>query len=253
MSKIFVIIGNLKREPSSYLVLGTGYFIDGNGFFTTAGHVFRDNRNAIQEFHICFPKENEHVDILPVTKYRFYSRKIYGDQERLDNAQRKRYDYQCGPEYFDVAVGKVEIQVDNFLEFKKKRPFEWDKLTMPCYNINSQTCPERKFTLIDNKVDSQYIESHNWDLSLHERLKLARIPFLYETMEFKNIDLYNNCIEVHGQGTRGNSGAPVLNDQGFVVGIYISGTVFNDLRAVHLSRYVKKKSIKLKKLINSEE
>ena len=253
MNKVFAIIGNLKREPSIFMMLGTGFFIDENGFFTTAGHVFRDNRDAIQEFHICFPKENKYVDIIPVTKYRFYSRKIYGDQERLMEVPRPRFNYQCGPEYFDVAVGKVDNQENNFLEFKVKRPFEGEKLTMPCYNINRQTCPENRFTLIDNKVNCQYIEIHNWDLRLRERLKLARIPFLYETMEFKNIDLYNNCIEVYGQGTKGNSGAPVLNNQDEIVGIYVAGTVFNDLRTVHLSRYVKKKAMKLKRIIKSDE
>jgi len=68
-------------------------------------------------------------------------------------------------------------------------------------------------------------------------------------MVFKNIDLYNNCIEVYGMGTKGNSGAPVLNEKGFVIGIYVAGTTFSDLRAVLLSRSVKKKSIKLKKKI----
>jgi hypothetical protein len=249
MKKEFAIIGNLKREPEKYMLLGTGFFIDNNGYFVTAGHVFRKNRNYICQFYICFPNENEHVDLIEIENYKFYSRKIYGDYERFKKEPRKRFDYQCGPEYFDVAVGKVNIAETNFYEFKIKRPFSWNKLNMPCFNINKNTCPSKKMELVNGQTNSEFIEFHNHGLKVKERLALARIPFLYETMEFKNIDLYNNCIEVHGQGTKGNSGAPVLDENKKVIGIYISGTLFNDLRAIHLARYVNKKSRRLRKIL----
>lgn len=249
MDKVFAIIGNLKSEPSNYMMLGTGFFIDKNGYFATAGHVFKKNQNSIQQFYICFPKDEEYIDIIPIVEYRFYSRELYLDIERLHKTPRNRYDYQCGPEYFDVGVGKIEATDTPFFEFKIKRPYIWDTLTMPCLNINKIVCPIKKFNLINNKVDSRFIETHNWDIKFVERLKLARIPFLYETMEFKNIDLYNNCIEVYGEGRKGNSGAPVLNENENVVGVFIGGAIFGEFKIVHLSRYVKKKSIKLKKKI----
>lgn len=210
--KVFAVIGKLEREPDKYMILGTGFFIDNDGFFVTAGHVFRDNRNAIHKFYICFPKDNELVKVFEVTDYRFLSRRIYNDQDRHLGAPRPRKTYQCGPEYFDVGVGKVNIGITDFYEFKVKRPYVREKLRMPCFNRNKDECPEKKFSLNTGNIDSRYIEFHEHQHKLKERLRLARIPYLYDGMEFKNIDLYNNCIEVYGEGEKGNSGAPVLNE-----------------------------------------
>jgi hypothetical protein len=253
MNKVFPIIGKSKISPEKYMILGTGFFINTVGYFTTAGHVFRDNRNACEQFYICFPKGNEYVDLFPIAIYKFYSKKIYNDRERLKNDLRPRYEYQCGPEYIDVAVGKVEITITDCFEFKKKRSYEWNKLNMPCFNRNKETCTKNEFTLKDGKVNSLFIEFHNWDLRLRERLRLARIPFLYETMEFDNVDLYNNCIEVYGNGTKGNSGAPVLNENGKVIGIYVAGADFNNLRTVLLSRSARKRVSVLIKLIERKK
>jgi hypothetical protein len=248
-NKVFAIIGRLEKVPDKYMFLGTGFFIDSDGFFVTAGHVFRRNRTAISQFYICFPEDKGLVELINVTDYRFFSRKIYGEQERLHNVEWDRYRYQCGREYFDVGVGKVDIGRTEFHEFKKKRPYIWDKLEMPCYNRDEEECPEKNFLLVRGKIVSKYIEYNLFPLELKERLRLARIPFLYEDMEFENIDLYNNCIEVYGDANIGNSGAPVINEMGMVIGIYITGTSFNDLGAVHLARYVRKKTNVLKKMI----
>jgi len=247
--KVFAIIGKLEREPDMYIILGTGFFIDEKGFFVTAGHVFRDNRKAISQFYICFPEDNELVDLIKVTDYRFLSRKIYDDNDRNFDVPRNRHKHQCGPEYFDVGVGKVDIGTTDFYAFKIKRPYAWEKLTMPCFNRNKKECKEKKFLLDTGKMDSRYIEFHEHKHKLKERLRLARIPYLYDGMEFKNIDIYNNCIEVYGEGEKGNSGAPVLKEDERVVGIYVAGADFKELRAVLLARYVRKKANVLKKRI----
>ena len=44
-------------------------------------------------------------------------------------------------------------------------------------------------------------------------------------------------------------GCEKLNQKGMVIGIYITGTSFNDLGAVHLARYIRKKAKVLKKRI----
>ncbi len=252
-NKVFAIIGKLKREPEKHIFLGTGFFIDCDGFFVTAGHVFRKNRTTISQFYICFPKEEGLVELSEITDFRFFSRRIFGEQERLHNVERLRYKYQCGHEYFDVGVGKVDIGKTDFYEFKIKRPFKWDKLEMPCFNRDEVECLDKEFLLIRGKVNSRYIETNVFPLEIKERLRLARIPYLSEEMEFKNIDLYNNCIEVYGDAKIGNSGAPVVNVKGMVIGIYITGTSFDDIGAVHLARYVRKKSKVLKKKIINQQ
>jgi len=245
MEKVFAVIGNLKRETNDFILLGTGFFIENNGTFVTAGHVFRKNIDTIQEFYICFPENEEFVDITPVIEYKFYSRQLYLDEERRLKTPRKRQNYQCGPEFIDVCVGKINPIETNFFNFKIKRPNIGEKLSMPCFNINKTVIKGKFFNLTNGKVDSRFIETYNRNLKFEDRLKLARIPFLYETMVFQNIDLYNNCIEVYGEATKGNSGSPVLNEKGEVIGIYVSGANFCDLGAVLLSRYVKRKSNKL--------
>lgn len=247
--KVFAIVGRLKRYPDKHLFLGTGFFIDSDGFFVTAGHVFRKNRNAISQFYICYPEEKGLVMLYEITDYRFLSKQIYGEPERINNVDRNRSKYQCGREYFDVGVGKVDIGKTDFYEFKKKRPYIWEKLEMPCFNRDIEECPEREFLLVRGKVVSKYLESNLFPVDFRERLRLARIPYLSEEMEFENIDLYNNCIEVYSEANIGNSGAPILNGKGQVIGIYITGTSFNDLGAVHLARYVGKKANVLKKRI----
>lgn len=249
MDKAFAIIGKLIYEPNSYKMLGTGFFIDNEGFFTTAGHVFRNHRNTVSQFYICFPKDNENVDLIEVVRSEFISLKMYGDHERHLKTLRDRNKFQCGPEYIDVVVGKVELSGTDFYKFQRKRPFATEKLIMPCFNINDTICKNRKFSLINGQVNSQYIEHNNRSFVVKARLKHARIPFLYETMIFRNIDLYNNCIEIFGNGKKGNSGAPILNEKEKVVGMYLTGTRSNDLGAAHLSKYIKKKTMNLRQKI----
>jgi hypothetical protein len=245
MKEYFAIIGQRSSDPSEYKMLGTGFFIDNKGNFLTAGHVFRDHQASINNFYICFPNADEKVKLIPIKKFKILSRKLYLDNERLHQLPRPRKVYQCGPEYKDVAVGNVELQYTPFYQYRKKRPYEWEKLKMPCHNINLVLCSDKKFSLVDNLLNSSFIEFHNRDLVIKERLSLARMPFLDDEMIFESIDKYNNCIEVYGEGVRGNSGAPVLLSNGKVIGIYVAGAKFNNLNAVHLSRYVFKKARKL--------
>ena len=249
MKEYFAIIGQTAFDHTIYRMLGTGCFIDNKGTFITAGHIFRDHRHSMNQFFICFPEREENVELSIISNYKFISRKLYSDEERRQNSPRLRKEYQCGPEYTDVAVGIVMLENTPYFILQKKRPFERDKLLMPCYNINLQTCPDRRINSRDGLINCSYIEFHNRNLELRERLRRARIPFLYEDMEFDNIDTYNNCIEVYGEGKKGNSGAPVLNEKNQVIGIYITGANFINLRAVHLSRYLMKKARKLLKLL----
>jgi hypothetical protein len=250
MQEYFAIVGQRRTNKIEYKVLGTGFFISSNGLFLTAGHVFKNHEIDISLFLICFPNASKNVELITIKKYYHSAKELYNDEHRNLNAPRYRGQFQCGPEYFDFAVGKVDLKNTPFYVLKRKRPFEWEKLKMPCFNIKEVECPLRRFQLENNQVNSRFIEFNIRDLSIKDRLRLARIPFLYDDMVFENIDLYNNCMEVYGGGEKGNSGAPVLDSNEFVVGIYVAGTTFNDLKAIHLSRYILKKSRYFLKLLN---
>jgi hypothetical protein len=242
MKEHFAIFGKRKINPLQYKLLGNGFFISNFGLFISAGHVFNNHLSDTLEFLIGSPEDSESFELIKIKQYYFASKKLYLDDERNNNTERVRKYFQCGPEYTDFAVGIVEIRNTPYYKLKRKRPFEWENLNMPCYNINISRCPNRVFELDNTVCRSTNITFNQPILRIEDRLKHARMPFLYENMVFENIDKYNNCMEVCGEGERGNSGAPILDDNGNVIGIFVAGTTFNDLKAVHLSRYIIKRS-----------
>jgi hypothetical protein len=242
MKEFFAIIGQRLSNLAEYKMLATGFFIDSNGNFLTAGHVFREHENSVNQFLICFPEGDELVEVFPIIDHAYLSKTLYLDDARNQTLPRPRMEYQCGPEYIDVAIGKVDLENTPFFKCKRKRPAENEKLKMPCYNIKTAEGQTRIFRLEINLLNSGFIEFNNRDLVIKERLRRARIPYLYDGMRFENIDTYNNCIEVYGDGIRGNSGAPILDSNKKVIGMYISGTNFNYLKAAHLARYIYKRA-----------
>lgn len=244
---VFPILGKFKDDPEKYIILATGFFIDNNGLFVTAGHTFRKNIYSISQFFISF-LEKEKSELIPITTFKWISRKVYAEEERRDKVVRDRKKYQCGPEFTDIAIGRVELSETPFYTLQKKRPYEWQKLNSPCYNRNKKTCPDAIVKIQDNLIDSSYIEFSDKSFKLIDRLQFARIYFMGEKYDYKNIDLFNNCIEVEGKMVKGNSGAPVINEKNKVIGIIIGGGDFSPT-FIHLSKYISKKVRKLKKIL----
>jgi hypothetical protein len=244
---IFPIIGRLKNDKEKYMILATGFFIDSNGLFITAGHTFKKNINSIDQYFICF-LEKDKSELIPVSSYKWISRKVYGEIERRDKIDRNRKIYQCGPEYTDIAVGKIQISKNIYFSFQRKRPYEWQDLKSPCYNRNEETCPEPTINIKDNLIDSSFLEYSEKPFKLEDRMQFARVYFMGDTYNYENIDLFNNCIELEGDMVKGNSGAPVINESDKVIGIILGGERFSPT-IIHLSRYILKKTKKLKKLL----
>lgn len=242
---VFPIIGKLNVKPEKFIILGTGFFIDSNGLFITAGHTFRKNINSVTQFFITF-LEKEKSELIPIQSFKWISREIYGEIERRDHLERNRNKYQCGPEFSDIAVGKVNVSETPFYSFQRKRPFEWQKLMSPCYNRNLTTCPEKSFDIETNQIETSFLEYSEKQFKLKNRMQFARVYFMGENYHYKNIDLFNNCVELEGTMVKGNSGAPVLNDDTQVVGIILGGGN-NSPTIIHLSKYILKKLKILKK------
>lgn len=247
---VFPILGKIKEKENRFIILSTGFFINHKGLFATAGHTFRKNINHCEAFYICFPKEEEKAELIPVTSYKWLSKRVYGENERKDKILREKRAFQCGPEYMDVGIGKVDLFDTLCFSFQRKRPFEWEKLTSLCYNRNENKCSDKEILILNNLIDSSKIQFSRKSLILTNRLQLARVYYMGHNILYDNIDLFNNCIEVEGSMTFGNSGAPVLNDRNKVIGIVLGGGKFSPT-IVHLSRYVNKKIRKLKKKYKS--
>jgi hypothetical protein len=178
----------------------------------------------------------------------------------MNSRTRKRHQY--GPEFKDVAVGKIDLKNTPYLQFQKKKPYEWNKLTSPCYNKHHDNCSSGTINSPSKLVNTNLFQFNERELTLKNRNQHSRIPYLGEESEYHkyaNIDLYNNCFEVEGICEKGNSGAPILNEKGLVVGIFSGGGLLsnkNDEKKfpinIHSSRYVQKKARKMKKAIQKE-
>ncbi len=241
---VFPIIGKLKNDPEKYMILATGFFIDNNGLFVTAGHTFRKNISSINQFFISL-LDKDKSELFPIASFKWISREVYGEDERRDKVIRDKRKYQCGPEFTDIAIGKVQLSETSYYELQKERPYEWQKLISPCYNRNENACPEVTFSIPDNLIDSSFIEFSEKPFKLKNRMQFARVYYMGEKYDYKNIDLFNNCIELEGDMVKGNSGAPVINENNKVIGIILGGERFSPI-IIHLSKYILKKIIKLK-------
>lgn len=242
MTSVFSIIGQFQSDKSKYQFLGTGFFIDNNGSFVTAGHIFRKNILNFSSFYLCFLEDSVNVELFAIKKFDYISKKIYSSDDRRDNIKRTK-EFQKGPEYRDVGFGITELENTPHLIFQKKRPYECHDLEMPCYNYKENSRHSKDLTLSSGLLDCSKIEHNIREFELKNRLDLARIPFLGDN---EMADMYNNCIEIHGVAVLGNSGAPLLNSKQKVIGIFIAGDKHNNIKACILSKYVLKQIRKMK-------
>jgi Alphavirus core protein. len=245
MTKVFPILKANPNIQNTYIICGNGFFIDDYGTFITAGHVLR----KLVDYYICLPDGNN-MDLIPITYKRYYHRENYyrtGGGHDSGLLRERRY-YQCGPEHKDVAIGKVDLTDTEYLEFIKKRPSISDNLTVnffkPC-----RTYASTGIALSNNQIPNYYIETESVNLQRRDNKILSLVPYndtdprIYD----EHMNYYNNCIWTNGSTGRGVSGSPVLDDNGFVVGMVIGGVERSPLTYVLLARYTKKTSNKLLK------
>lgn len=248
MNTTFAILRQDDNQENRFYFQGNGFFIDNDGTFVTAGHVFRNNHN----FFICL-RENETDDytLYPVLNYKIkYKLDYYKSEDYRNSVKRNIRLYQYGPEYKDVGVGKVNLSNTSFLTFKKKRPFPYHQLKC-IYFKRSTSFLKHGIELSTNALANNYLTKEEVNFIIdNDRFELAEIPRYGGTN--KTIDHYNNCMHSYASLEQGNSGAPVLLG-GNVVGIIIGGKsglkYQKDYITFILSRYVSKISRRLRKSI----
>ena len=257
MESVFPIVKKISIEKEEYYILATGFFIDDNGFFVTTGHTFKNDNDNHDGYFIGI-KEKNMFNLVPVLKHEKLYRRVWIDQEKINYPIRNRKRHQYGPEFRDLAIGKIDLKNNPFLRFQKKKPYEWNNLTSPCYNKHPENCPTAFFVKTNDKVNIELFQFNNRILKLKNRNQFSRIPFFIENEYFKreSIDLYNNCFEVEGIFVKGNSGAPILNEKGLVVGIFLGSELLSKDPDepkfpihIHASKYVNKKAKKLREKI----
>lgn len=245
MNKHFAIIRESEKNPDRYRFCGTGFFINESGAFTSAAHVLRNAKNTNTRVFICFPINQELVPIFQVDAFNLLTRRIYNEPERTYNIPRSRDKFQCGYEFKDIAVGTVNLSDTPYYDFEIRRPSRLEELYLLGFQLNKDLCPQNEFSLIEGKFDSGLVISDDKPLEIKGRLNKARIPYLHKGMQFEKIDLYNNCLDVYGNVSQGNSGAPVINKFGKVSGMIVAGNKFDKIGTMHLSKYISKKTVQL--------
>jgi hypothetical protein len=238
MNPIFAIF-KLINDENHYTFLGNGFFIDDQGTFVSAGHVFKDREVT---YFIGFPADHD-FELYPVTGHKIKYNKPYTDREFGENVKRDRKIYQCGPEYKDVAVAKTTLSNTPYLCFRRKRPYEYERL-FAFYYKSSENCPrlpnkQSCFRLVNNKVPFSYLETIQEEFSIINRLESANIPYIRGRDDKYN--LYNNCLIANIETHPGSSGSPILNQNDEVIGMIIKGDNVEKKTVIHLSKYITKK------------
>lgn len=241
MNRTFPVFGRINQD---YKFLGSGFFLNNDGFFATAGHLFA--RSSCEDFFIGIP-EGDYYKLIPIDRKIYTYRKVHNDLDKMNRIERAKQKFNFGPTFKDIAIGKVAIKNTNAYNIKRNKPKIGEQLMSNFYQ-KSSICPER-FTITDNKVPIDYISHITNPLIVH-RNENARIPFQGEDFINDNCDLYNNCYEVLGHIKKGNSGGAVLNSTNEIVGMANGGSPINtEPKVLTGGRFLRKIANKLRKKI----
>lgn len=241
MYQTFPIFG---RIDYNYKFLSSGFFLNDEGLFATAGHVFANSR--CEDFYIGV-HEGEFYKLIPIDKKSYTYRRVYKDIDIINEIKKTKQVYNFGPTFKDFSIGKVNMENTNAYHIKKKKPKIGESLISDYYE-RSHNCPER-FTITDNQVPINYVTHIMEPLTVH-RNENARIQFQGENFIYENCDLYNNCFEVKGHVKKGNSGGAVLNSTNEIVGMANGGSpIITDPKVITGGRFLRKIANKLKRKI----
>lgn len=214
----------LKKENSTVKHIGTGFLIGNEGLFFTAGHTFRNiegeiDANNLSNILVAFPSNNSKL-------YKIKS--LWFDSLDLI--------FQKAPTYRDTAVGVIENLYSEFLVFNRKRPKIGDKLIVAGY-YNARISKLHSYS--NSIADLSEIQLNTFNCTVLENEAL--IAFQVEDYRTNNKNkIFNNCITVDNKITVGNSGCPVFDSKGLVIGICIGGPKFTLTTNILLSKYCTK-------------
>lgn len=237
----FVIFKRNIEHSDQYFIIGNGFFINAEGCFVTAGHVFKKEG----DFFIGFPEENKNIKLFPVIwKAKLY-RSPYDYNEYQNRVKREASKYQKGQEYKDIGVGQVDINNTPFFVFMDKRPRKGDVLNVNGFRRKIGQ-PEAGISLVNNRISCEYYFEDRFEYICNKRIVLVRYPCKNDKIFIgdKN-NYYNNCMILDGTNKRGISGSPVLNKYGAIIGMVIGGDTPENKTFIILSKYINKTSKRL--------
>jgi len=216
--KVFSI---LLKKGDKYKHFGTGFFIGTGGLFFTAGHVFRKMRQDSDG-----KDDNNYYIGFPDSEPKFYRFKMIWD----DSLEIWEQSYT----YKDTAVGIANFENEEYYVFNRKRPNLNEKLTLLGYHsidFTSTTLYEKDIKYRDEEfVTSEYNALISALISDYDKPK--------EQVEKKKF--YNNCMAINPNAFKTESGSPILDSKGLVVGVLISGIKEKSISFMILAKYCAK-------------
>lgn len=207
--KDYIISILLINEDCSYSFVGTAFIVNPNGLFISAGHVFKQGSFNKNSFVCAFPsKESEiikitHLDVL------------YNE-----------FEYQRKPTFYDFAVGKINKKFDSFLSIDIKRPNLGDKQYVIGYRNYNQDKNKNRFEINSNGIlDLSSIQFEELETLVVDRFAKISSNFYDYCIGTVTPDenKFNNCYTLEKHMHKGVSGAPVLNADYTISGVYFGG------------------------------
>ncbi len=217
----------LINSDDSYSFVGTGFIISLQGLFLSAGHVFKQG-NFDKNMHVCaFPsRESQLIKIS-------YLSINYKEREE-----------QKGPVFYEFAVGKIDKKFDEFIVINSKRPQFNDQQKIIGYrNINIERNLNR-FSLSSNgTINLSDIQFEKLTTNVIDRFAtinkdLSDYSAGSYTPQNWNNKKYNNCFTVNRRLHKGVSGAPVLNNDNTLSGVFFGG--FPSFSFILATKFIKK-------------
>lgn len=189
------IISNFNEND--ILELGTGFFIDENGHFLTAGHVVIDY------------KTNQVIAI--------YNEKLYKIEHIVSNYPGHNRHIE---KIRDFAFGKIDIKVTSPLKISFNSEIKiGESIEIKGYTMETNAkgaiidITQSKFTIIPSIFFNSHYELPKGIFNGKEYGGIIENAFVICYMEKRLIP------------PRGMSGGPILNQHNEVIGIFVSGTI----------------------------
>lgn len=166
----FAIFKRNPNQADKYLIVGNGFFVNSNGEFVTAGHVFKNEG----EFFIGFPEENKNIKLFPIRWSAKIYRIPYDYEEYNNNTYRNPLIYQKGQEYKDIGVGKVNLSNTPYLELATRRPRRREELTVDGFRRNNSQ-PRDGVLLINRRIPNGYWFYESFTYVCNQRIGLYNL------------------------------------------------------------------------------